>query len=44
MNFFQEKIEMNLDDKLSQLESKIAEKEKILVAFSGGVDSSITIK
>jgi pyridinium-3,5-biscarboxylic acid mononucleotide sulfurtransferase len=32
---------MNLDDKLEYLQKKIAEKEMLLVAYSGGVDSSL---
>jgi len=35
---------MDLCDKLTDVKKKIAEKEKILVAYSGGVDSSLLAK
>lgn len=35
---------MNWSDKLADIRRKIAEKEKILVAYSGGVDSSLLAK
>ena len=42
--FFQV-AEMNrADDKLEDLKKRIAEKRKLLVAYSGGVDSSLLAK
>ena len=35
---------MNWSDKLQNLKRNIAKKERILVAFSGGVDSSLLAK
>ena len=35
---------MDWKDKLEKIRAKIAEKDKILVAFSGGVDSSLLAK
>ena len=35
---------MNNPDKLEELKEKIAEEEKILIAFSGGVDSGLLLK
>ncbi len=35
---------MDCSEKLQELKKKLAEKEKILISFSGGVDSSLLAK
>jgi uncharacterized protein len=44
MNCFVNRGIMDWKDKLEKIRAKIAEKDKILVAFSGGVDSSLLAK
>jgi len=43
-SFLSREDQMNWKDKLEKIRAKISEKDNILLAFSGGVDSSLLAK